>query len=62
MLAIFVFIGLYFLAIRYFVPNERISPIIIFPVFIVAIFMVVKAIKQMKQIKNETQGIKNHNP
>lgn len=61
MLAIFIFIGLYFLVIRYFVPNEKISPLIIFPVFIVGVIMVIKAMKQMKQIRNEVQEIKKHN-
>ncbi|MDN3657206.1 hypothetical protein QWZ08_16270 [Ferruginibacter paludis] len=57
-IAIFLLFCAHFLAVRYFIPNEKISPLVIFPVFIILLIMSVKTIKQASQIKREIQEIK----
>ncbi len=50
--------SIFFLAVRYFIPNEIISPFIILPVFIIALVIAINTIKQLIKIKKEVQKIK----
>jgi hypothetical protein len=56
--AIFILFSIFFLTVRYFIPNEKISPLIILPVFIIALVIEINTIKQLIQIKKEIQKIK----
>jgi hypothetical protein len=56
--AIFILFCIFFLTVRYFIPNEKISPLIILPVFIIALVIEINTIKQLIQIKKEIQKIK----
>lgn len=55
--AIIICFAIYFLTVRYFIPNEKVSPLIIFPVFIIALIMIIKAKNQMKEIKMKAEEI-----
>lgn len=57
-LAILILFSIFFLTVRYFVPNEKISPLIILPVFIIVLITAINSIKQLIQIKKEIQKIK----
>jgi len=56
--AIFILFSIFFLTVRHFIPNEKISPLIILPVFILALVKAINTIKQLIQIKKEIQKIK----